>query len=87
VALVFDVVSKRGYVYGRLTVAIKLIVSKRQTLHYSCDAYSDLLFSNVQRKLKYSKQICERLKTIFFYNRQKNATFMHRYQVAKDVIF
>jgi hypothetical protein len=24
---------------------------------------------------------------IFFYNRQKNVTFMHRYQVAKHVIF
>jgi hypothetical protein len=24
---------------------------------------------------------------IFFYNRQKNVTFMHRYQVAKYVIF
>jgi hypothetical protein len=23
----------------------------------------------------------------FFYNRQKNVTFMHRYQVAKYVIF
>jgi hypothetical protein len=26
-------------------------------------------------------------KIIFFYNRQKNVTFMHRYQVAKYVIF
>jgi hypothetical protein len=24
---------------------------------------------------------------LFFYNRQKNATFMHHYQVAKYVIF
>jgi hypothetical protein len=26
-------------------------------------------------------------KIVFFYNRQKNVTFMHRYQVAKYVIF
>jgi hypothetical protein len=29
----------------------------------------------------------ENAKIIFFYNRQKNVTFMHRYQVAKYVIF
>jgi hypothetical protein len=27
------------------------------------------------------------MKNHFFYNRQKNVTFMHRYQVAKYVIF
>jgi hypothetical protein len=30
---------------------------------------------------------CGTNKIIFFYNRQKNVTFMHRYQVAKYVIF
>jgi hypothetical protein len=44
-----------------------------------------MALSSVSLTLK--QKIFVNSKNVFFYNRQKNVTFMHRYQVAKHVIF
>jgi hypothetical protein len=52
-------------------------ITHRMKLGVPFDLFIYLIFSLVS----------VRYKIYFFYNRQKNVTFMHRYQVAKYVIF
>jgi hypothetical protein len=58
------------------------VVTERSTKRLS--SLNDIYYSIFKR---ITKKIRTHLPIYFFYNRQKNVTFTHRYQVAKYVIF